>query len=471
MIQSESKQITELRKSGHLEDAWNMALGILNERPGDESIKLSAYYCAYEYLKQIAAQIKEKEKTHVGAGYNLSPTEVSQISYYLDFITKFDISPEKVKYKFLVILLKKHLSSFPFFVYYLFFLRDVLFDEPSDWTPFKTEKGEIPSLMLSFARAVNEIWLIDEKFRAIPLDLLCEYIEKVRTICKEKNSMWLDYDLAKCLVFAKEYEKARKLILEILKIKQSESWAWGALASTYISTDAHLAIKFFAQGIISSREEKFSVKLIKGIIPLLSAGNFTDEASICATKLVDIYESNGWRLKEDVEKFTRQPWYKKNDDYGRLNNFLKGQAEDAITALYDDAKTVVGIVTERLRSGKGIKLFVTEKQSLIVQFRNIKNHSKVNVGDYIKAKYVKTQDEENIIEAELTDKTPIAGVEEIEGEMQVSPAGFGFIKHTFVPQFLVKPGMDKQQVKAVRFRAFNKKKNQMDWKAMSVQKI
>jgi hypothetical protein len=38
-------------------------------------------------------------------------------------------------------------------------------------------------------------------------------------------------------IVAKRYEEARKRILAVLRKKQNEAWAWGALATTYRQKD------------------------------------------------------------------------------------------------------------------------------------------------------------------------------------------------------------------------------------------
>ncbi|MCV5761896.1 tetratricopeptide repeat protein, partial [Escherichia coli] len=76
-----------------------------------------------------------------------------------------------------------------------------------------------------------EYWHLD-------LNQVMAFINQTREQASDtKNMMWLDYDQAKCLVVAGQYDQARELILPILRKKQKESWAWGALAATYSKQD------------------------------------------------------------------------------------------------------------------------------------------------------------------------------------------------------------------------------------------
>ncbi|MGR5134835.1 DUF7017 domain-containing protein, partial [Vibrio alfacsensis] len=73
---------------------------------------------------------------------------------------------------------------------------------------------------------------------------------------------------------------ARELLLPILRKKQKEASAWGALAATYQKQDRSLGLKFFAKGIVSAHDVTFRLKLLQVAIPLLLANQQTTEASM-----------------------------------------------------------------------------------------------------------------------------------------------------------------------------------------------
>jgi predicted Zn-dependent protease len=155
--------------------------------------------------------------------------------------------------------------------------QTVLFDDEAK-TPFQAEKGEVPSFDKS-ARQVASAWLRAREYY-LDLNQVMAFINQTREQASDtKHMMWLDYDQAKCLVVAGQYDQARELILPILRKKQKESWAWGALAATYSKQDQRLAM-VFARGIVSAHDVTFSLRLLQGIIPLLLA-NQQAEASMC----------------------------------------------------------------------------------------------------------------------------------------------------------------------------------------------
>lgn len=94
----------------------------------------------------------------------------------------------------------------------------------------------MPSLMLSTARQMASAWLRARDFWQLDLYQLLAFINLTRQqVLNTKHLIWLDYDESKCLIVAGQYEQAQELLLPILRKKQKEARAWGALAASYRS--------------------------------------------------------------------------------------------------------------------------------------------------------------------------------------------------------------------------------------------
>ena len=252
----------------------------------------------------------------------------------------------------------------------------------------------------------------------ISLDYVITILEKVRVNAQDvQHLMWLDYDEAKLLIVAGRNEEARKLIIPILKRKKSEPWAWGALAASYRKEDDNKAITLFSKGIICAHDEKFSLKLLKGIAPLLAKAGFDQEASMCVIRLLNWYESNGYKIKPDLESLANQPWFNSSVDVTSLNAFFEEKSAQALNLLNGPTKKKVGLVMSLHKSGKA----------------------------------------------------NIPGVEVIEGNLRLSDKGFGFVDDTFISPDLLEPDMDGQHLKVMRVKGFDKKKNQPGWRAVKVE--
>jgi len=253
----------------------------------------------------------------------------------------------------LLVQFKKNLEWFPTLVRCVLNHQSALFDDEAK-QPYQAEKCEVPSLMLSTARQVASAWLHSREHWQLDFNQVMALVNTTREqVSDTKHLIWLDYDQAKCLVVAGQYEQSRALILPILRKKQSESWAWGALAATYRKQDPELAVKFFAKGIISAHEVTFSLKLLQGIIPLLISKHKQSEASMCLKKALAVYEDHRWKIKPELDQLSKQPWYDRNVDESLLDAWLKSISGDALDHLHGSTQKMTAIVENIHKSGKG----------------------------------------------------------------------------------------------------------------------
>tara|TARA_R110001592_G_scaffold302869_3_gene574877 strand:- start:26876 stop:28294 length:1419 start_codon:yes stop_codon:yes gene_type:complete len=462
------KVVNRLRKEGKLQEAWDVGCSGVQNSPQDSYLKGAFFWVCYDFLKIVHADIKNRaEKT----GKDLSPTqsELDRINFLTDWIIWLNIPPGGFEYRSLLLVFQRYLDVIPKLVIVLANHFDSLF-EPGDEQPFKNEKGESPSLMLKFARSLAKAWLAYREVQDISLDYVITILEKVRVNAQDvQHLMWLDYDEAKLLIVAGRNEEARKLIIPILKRKKSEPWAWGALAASYRKEDDNKAITLFSKGIICAHDEKFSLKLLKGIAPLLAKAGFDQEASMCVIRLLNWYESNGYKIKPDLESLANQPWFNSSVDVTSLNAFFEEKSAQALNLLNGPTKKKVGLVMSLHKSGKGLHLYLSETESVSVPLFCFGKHSNPKEGDYVQIEVPINDEEDRIISATIIKDANIPGVEVIEGNLRLSDKGFGFVDDTFISPDLLEPDMDGQHLKVMRVKGFDKKKNQPGWRAVKVE--
>ena len=352
MEQQLFRQITELRKAGRLDEAWNLGCPAVQENPQDAYLKGSFFWVCYGYLKQIQATISQRGKVN-GNNYQPNQAEADRINFFLDWIEWLDIPAGGYEHRSLLLIFKRNLDAFPKLVMLLFSCRSNLF-EPEDKKPYQMDRGESPSLMLTFARKLASAWLGNEWLRQISLDEIRQFFEQVRKKVKDRQHiMWLDYDEANCLITSGNVVDARESILPVLRKKQSESWAWSALAVTYIQDDPDTAIILFAQAINHSHDEKFALKPLKGIAPLLAAKGHTQQASMCVLRAINCYQNNGWNIKADYLQLQQQHWFDTSVRVSELEPFLQQQAAGALDLLHGPVREACGLVINLHKSEKG----------------------------------------------------------------------------------------------------------------------
>ncbi|TEW54722.1 tetratricopeptide repeat protein [Psychromonas sp. RZ22] len=460
------RTVNNLRKSGDIKGAWEHGFLALQSAPQDTYLKGALFWVCYEFIKQQLEKIAKR--ADASNNYRPSDFEFEQLESLLQTIVNLEIATGGLEYKMLLVQFKKSLEWFPTLIHLVLRHQVALFDDEAK-KPFQAEKGEVPSLMLSTARQVASAWLRAREHWQLDLDQVMAFINQTREQASDtKHMMWLDYDQAKCLVVAGQYDQARSLILPILRKKQKESWAWGALAATYIKQDQSLAMKFFAKGITSAHDVTFSLRLLQGVIPLLLTNQKQAEASMCLKTALAVYQTKGWKIKPELEQLSIQGWYNAGVDEKLLTSYLNSISQDALDYLHGPMEKVIAIVENIHQSGKGFQAFVNKSTSLPVRMGLHKSKTRPQVGDYIELSLSKVDGEKQVVASIPSKEATIADVSYVEGNLRLTPKGFGFIEDTFVPPFVVDGKANETQVRALRIMAWDKSKSRHNWKAIKL---
>jgi hypothetical protein len=460
------RAINTLRKAGNLQEAWDIGCPAVRENPSDPYLKGAFFWVCYDFLKKVQRPIKERAHQNSG-NFNPNANELERINFLLDWVIRLNIPSGGFEYRNLLLLFQKNLESIPKLVLLLVQFASSLFDA-EDKIPYQGEKGEAPSLMLKFARKVAKAWMEHEEVRRINIDQLLVIFNQVRKEAQDKQHLiWLDYDQAKCLIISGRFEQAREFVIPVLRKKQTESWAWGALAATYRKENSRTAIMLFCKGLTQAHDEKFALPLLRGLAPLLAANGQPAEASMCVRRAVNCYEDNGWTIKASLEKLTSQPWF----DYGvnpdDLTGFVENASQGAVDLLHGPIEQCVAIISNIHESGKGFHAYRDHTQSYSVRLGLYKTKEKPTVGRYVRLTL--SAEDSSIIAAEPCEAIAMKDVRTEVGEVRVAEKGFGFLNDTFIPPYLIDASINGQQVNLIKVLDFDKKKNKPAWKAITLE--
>ncbi len=458
--------VHRLRKSGNLAEAWDIGCPAVQKNPNDQYLKGSFFWVCYAYLKEVQSNIKSRADNRNG-DHTPSPSELDRINFLVDWIIWLNIPSGGYEYRSLLLISKKNLVYIPKLVLLLIRCSDSLFTD-EDKQPFVNENGESPSLMLKFARIVAESWRQNESVRQLPVDDLCSLFSITRQQANDKQQkIWLDYDEAKCLIIAKRFDQARDCALSVLRKKQTESWAWEALATTYREEDPCAAIVLFSKALCYAKNDVFALPTLKSIALFLADQGFTKEASMCLKRAVNCYLENGWNIKSDLEQLISQPWYDADVDLELLKPFLEKHAVTALDYLFGEREQSVAVVQNVHASGKGFHAYLNRNQSVSVRLGLYRSKKPPNPGDYVRLTLSK--EDQSVVAAEPCDPVDIDDVGYKEGTLSIKEKGFGFVEDTFVPKPLAEPEMDGQSVKVLRILDFDKTKSRHGWKALTIE--
>lgn len=469
MPESPAQALTRLRKAGELTDAWNLAEAAIRENPDDIYLKQAVFWVCYAFLKNIQDGIKRRAKDN--DNFNPTPFELNKINKYLNAIRWLNIPSggNICAYRLLFIMFQKNLKAIPELAMLLLThepVFDVGKDENNDNEPYVTDNGESPSLMLKFARAIAAAWLDSEVVHDFGADHIIELIKKTKLSVKdEKNIIWLDYDAAKLLITSAQFNLAREFVIPVLKKKNTESWAWAALAATYRKESPDIAIKLFCEGICHTHDAKFSLKSYKSLASLLVTKGLVNEASMCVKKIVAIYNQEGWRIKSDLEDLMASDWYDDSVDVSFLGAFAKTQAEGAKVYLYGETNWEIGVVKSLHASGKGLDVYLNKDCTKSVR-KTLFSERKLPVpGKFVK---IAISEDGEVVSATQSNPVEMKDVGFGIGTLKVNAKGFGFVDDAFVPPNLIKAELNGRSVQFVKIQEFDKTKGSFGWKVITL---
>lgn len=457
--------ITRLRREGRLEEALELGRVALQQSPENYYLRQAIFWVCYDFLKKIQEVIRRRGED----SGNLKPTpfELEKIHKYIKIIRILNLSSggKICVYRSLFLIFQKNLGAIPELAL-LLLEHQPTFEIGKDDKPYFSAIGESPSLVLKFARQIAAAWLGSKDVRAFGFDNILELINKTKqVVCNEKNIVWLDYDVAKILILDNRFDLARELVVSVLKLKSTESWAWAALAATYQEEQPDIAIKLFCEGICHAHDPKFSVKCFRSLIPLLVAKGQHKKASMCIKTAVAIYQKEGWRVKSDLEEYLNSDWYDDSVDVASFAAYAKSQAEGAKEYLYGKVVLKIGVIKSAHTSGKGFDIYLNKESTKSVR-KSIFKKSKLPIpGDFVE---ISISEDDDVVSAKLTSPVELDDVGFGVGVLSLSPKGFGFVDGAFVPQGLISPDLAGKTVQYTKILDFDKKKECFGWKVIAL---
>lgn len=459
------KAITRLRREGKLEEALELGRVSFQQSPDNSYLKQAIFWVCYDFLKKIQEVIKRRGKD--SGNFNPTPFEHKNIDKYLQIIRILNLSSggNICVYRSLFLIFQKNLGAIPELVL-LLIEHEPAFEKGKDDVPYVSENGESSSLMLKFAREIAAAWLESEVVRAYGVDNILELINNTKQVVKnEKNIIWLDYDTAKILILVSRFDLARDLVISVLKMKSSESWAWAALAATYQEEEPDIAIKLFCEGICHAHDPKFSLKSYKSLVPLLAVKGLTQEASMCIKTAVAIYANEGWKIKGDLESLVTSDWYDDSVDQNSLRAFAKEQSEGAMTYVYGEPNWVTGVVKSVHASGKGFDVYLNKDSTKSVRKSLLTQKKLPAPGEFVK---IAISEDGDVMSAKLSPTVEMDDVGFGVGTLRVNAKGFGFVDGAFVPPGLINAALAGKTVQYIKIQDFDKTKECFSWKVVSL---
>ncbi|UCS94975.1 hypothetical protein KZP23_08175 [Echinicola marina] len=499
------REIKELRKTGKLEEALEMANQALETEPDNIWNKRAAAWVYYDYLKKSSQpdsfdafkenlikikslQLPEDEKmvfdnlawqigSMVFGLHKLEHVDYGKINGLLDIIKEFHFTKPSEAYSFIYKAFHKGYQNWS---KYLEFADWWNFENflPEDYLKEEFKDKKIMAIAeqayIAYSKKLLEGELVDPfgQERAIDKNKIKIFLHQLdKIIEKRPEYQYPPYFKAKLLLALGDDENILSSFLPFAKQKRNDFWVWEVMAEIF-PDEKEVQFACYCKALSLKTPEDFLVKLRQTFAGMLVERQMYNEAKTEIQKVVVTREQHEWKLPNQIIQWTEQDWYKSATPNMDNKYLYSKHVKKAEEILFQDVPEEV-IAVEFVNENKNILNFVKDKQKF--GFFNYSGQlDKLQIGDILKVRFNGEGQDGfyKILSAKRaeTDQASDA-IKYFEGTLRVIyPQNFGFIEDVFIEPKLIQDNniSNGQIVKGKAILSFNKKKNEWGWKAIEL---
>jgi len=522
-----SKEITELRKAGNKEAAFEMATAALERDSLNIWIRRAYAWVVYEFVKanadnQIAFfEWMEKAKELTPAIENgtyqsemdflsLTPStslphsekmvfdslafQVGKVAYTLssqsqpdrrsllrlfEIIKNFNFTKPADGYSF---ILKSFLKGFKDSRFFLDFADWWGFENfrPEDYQP-ETYKGKsIMALAEQAYCAYAKSLLLGDQVRENDFTLHARInVSRVEEFLPKLEHIIIDYPAytyplyykSKLLNTIDKSDLALSVFLPFARQKKNDFWVWEQLADLHANNNIKLAC--YCKALTLKAPLKFLVSIKEKLATLLINNHSFKEASIEINETIQIRQENHYRISHDLTNWTAQEWFVPSTKNESNHEFYKYNKVNAESLLYDDIPEET-IAIEFVNTSKKMASFVKNKEKSGF-FKYDQYFRSLQIGDVLNVRL--ENNNENYFRLLTARKSEFIddceAIKDFEALFVIKPGNsFGFAADIFIEPNLIKQHNLRhgQQIKGKAILSFNKKKGEWGLKAFKIEK-
>lgn len=504
-----AKEIKELRKSGQIQAALQMASEELEAQPDNIWAKRNISWVFYDDIKQqvsnsnfegfIGSLLKVKNLNLPEAEmmlfdnltwqissmvFKLQKEEVvdfGKINKVFDFIKEFHFTKPSEGYSFLYKSFHKGYKNWSRYL------------EFADWWDFKYlrledyveeiyNNREIMALAeqahIAYAKALLTGEAVDAfgSQRKIDHKKIEEFIPKLdEVISNNKKYVYPVYFRAKLLLALGDHKRVLTSFLPFAKQKKNDFWVWELLADIFKDNpDNKLAC--LCKALSLKTKEEFIINTHQKMATLLIDKKLYEEAKTEINAILKTRKKNDWKIPQDILEWTKQTWYSEAKQFTDNKKLYKSKTKEAEELLFHDVEEMI-IVTEFVNTNKEMLSFIHSKA--VKGFFNYKFLDiKPKIGDVFKVRLVNVGSEGyhkvlTIRKIDASKNFSSEVLKKVSGAINITKGkNFGFLNDVFVSPEIVKKHNIKnnKELEAKAILTFNKKKSEWGWKAFQIVK-
>lgn len=495
-----AQEVTKLRKSGELKNAYLLAKRLLKQEPAniwnrramawvqhdllnnaiereenDSVIKVLNNIQRLElpedeeiFYEQVAWKVG-KHLFHCKAIENPSMNSINfHVNKVFQKINAFPFPKPAESYSFLFKSLHRHYKGT---AGYLSLIDWWGFDNfmSQDYQKDELENGnQVLSIVEKAYGSYAKCLLESDSVEKQKID---NFLRDLGVIAKNHPEyQYTDYYQAKLLLKLGKREQAHKAILPFARTKSTESWVWEVLAETVSESEKEVAC--LCKAIVSGSGPEYIMKARKHLAKLLISRDQFQEAKTEINEMVQTRESNGWDIPDDIKTWQHSEWFG-NTEALKNNEQLYNQYVSKAEKILFESLPTTKVVVEYVNEEKSILNFIDAERN--TGFFNYSNHlDEVSIGDVLDVRFNKKDgDYHTVHTVEKSSQKPENLVKSISGICNIiEDKGFGFIDDIFIPNQIIDQYnlSDQEEISGKAIPSFDKKKDKWGWQVAIIER-
>lgn len=498
-----AKEITELRKSGKLEEALAMAQAELEAAPDNIWGKRNISWVYFEYLKKAIesgsyndimewldkiAELAMPETENmfweniafqVGkVGFMLSKSVPIDGNKSLNLINKVETFPfpkHGEGYSFLFKGCHKLLKETD---HYLRF---------ADWWGFESflpkdfEKDTLPDgkQVMSIAEQAYIAYAKRLLPKSTPsgeilfdIAKATDFLDKLTRLAERRpDYQYPPYFQAKLLLAIGDKENILGALLPFARKKRNDFWVWEIIAEA-LSSDSEKVFACYCRALLCISPEEMLVSLRQKFARMLIRKQLYAEAKTEIARILEVKNQKGHKTSPELNSWVLESWYSATKQLKTNKELYKRYAPIADEILYQDTPEEL-VFVEFVNKDRKILNFIAS-ESKFGYFKYERFLSDVNVGDVLLVRFQGGSNEgiHQILTAtkSMNPEFQSEFLKERQGQVKIREGqSFGFLEDAFISPSIVSKSklVDGSIFKGRVIKSYNKDKKQWGWKVVS----
>ena len=225
--------------------------------------------------------------------------------------------------------------------------------QPEDWVEQKGEGDKVYRPLA--ARLVTALYKAIRK-STHPREIAWVVPFMEQALERMPREEWLPYQFGKILIKLGERDRARQLVLPVIRAKRRESWAWDVLASTCGDGEHDLRKACLCKALLCGhKDEEFLVSIRQELALILVAEGEYPEAKHEVTRCVATRQARKWRIPDVLERLLEAPWFQTTTATVENQEYYREYAPVADSLAFEGLPWFTGVISGKQDPKPGFK--------------------------------------------------------------------------------------------------------------------